>query len=132
MRAAVAEAEDICRPIKKDCRRRKRESAPIGGENVPRADVAEGWNFRGSRRCGCEDEQTTRFQKASDRRSGIQPTADSAEERMEPEPIRRKEEWWKGRFGGRENGVGADSAGVLMLPRADTAEGRIVLGADFN
>ena len=69
---------------------------------------------------------------ASDRRSGIQPTADSAEERMEPEPIRRKEEWWKGRFGGRENGGGADSAGVLMLPRADTAEGRIVLGADFN
>ena len=48
------------------------------------------------------------------------------------EPIRRKGEWWKGRFGGRENGGGADSAGALMLPRADTAEGRIVLGADFT
>ena len=40
----------------KDCRRCKRESAPIGGENISRAAVAEGWNFRGSRRCGCEDE----------------------------------------------------------------------------
>ena len=36
------------------------------------------------------------------------------------------------RFGGRENGGGSDSAGVLMLPRADSAEGTMVLGADFN
>ena len=52
--------------------------------------------------------------------------ADTAEERMEPEPIRRKvrasrepirrkEEWWKDRFGGRKNGG-----------RADSAEGRMV------
>ena len=52
--------------------------------------------------------------------------------RASREPIRRKGEWWKGRFGGRENGGGADSAGVLMLPRANTAEGKIVFGADFN
>jgi len=57
------------------------------------------------------------------------PTADQGYSRQ---PIRRRREWNRSRFGGRENGGGADSAGVLMLPRADTAEGRIVLGADFN
>ena len=68
------------------------------------------------------------------------PTADQGYSRQ---PIRRRREWNRSRYGGRlelpgsryggrENGGGADTAGVLMLPRADTAEGRIVLGADFN
>ena len=68
------------------------------------------------------------------------PTADQGYSRQ---PIRRRREWNRSRyggrlelpgsrFGGRKNGGGADSAGVLMLPRADSAEGTMVPGADFN
>ena len=124
---AVAEAEDIRRPMREsaDARRRKvwdfvraavAEGSELssvrrcGGKNAPTSAIAEGWNFRGSRRCGCADEWTARFQRL--------PTADQGYSRQ---PIRWRREWNWSRYGGREIGW-----------RADTAEGTMVPGADFN
>ena len=94
MQAAVVEVEDIYRPIKKDCRCRKRESTPIGGENVPWAAVAEGWNFRGA------TVAAAKMNRPPDSKGFRQPIRDTADSR----------------FGGGENGKGADTAEERMEP----------------
>ena len=129
----VGRFEALCEPPLRKRKTSAGRSKRIVDAAREKARRSEGKTFRGTplRKAGTSKGAAVAAAKmnrppdskrASDRRSGIQPTADSAEERMEPEPIRRKGEWWRSRFSGC-----ADASESRYCGRQDSFGGRFQL-----
>ena len=113
---------------------RMAKQSRVRSETRPTPDVessskeertSEGWSFRGaavaeglehleSRRCGRLRVPRSRF---GGRQNGQ--GADSAEDRIVREPIRRRREWERSRRCSWKIDLGADSAAVRLVPGAD-------------